>query len=136
MLNFKTIIFQLDSFFFLERFILLYAVFINNMEEELLQIIVDMFMLAQMLMIYERFKTSKRIHAHWVHPINQTKERGAHANLLPQLREDDDKFQNYMRMSPGLFDLLLETIRADIEKCDTHWREALVPELKLMVALR
>ncbi|KAF6216064.1 hypothetical protein GE061_000402 [Apolygus lucorum] len=41
----------------------------------------------------------------WVgHPVNKLRERfGEYHNLFPQLKKDEDRFTNYMRMATELF---------------------------------
>ena len=76
----------------------------------------------------------------YVRPMNHPDERRLHGhwdNLLVTLRRDDPaQYFNYMRMSPQLFDEILERIEPAIEKSATNAREPLPPGLKLAVTLR
>ena len=53
----------------------------------------------------------------WVHPINEQRKRyGECHHLMPQLREDTQKFTEYFRMSPSTFDYILSLLNEAIYK--------------------
>jgi hypothetical protein len=57
--------------------------------------------------------------------------------LLEELRlEDAMAFQNFMRMSPELFDEILVRITPRIQRSDTNFRQAIVPGVRLAITLR
>lgn len=56
---------------------------------------------------------------------------------MGEFRHDEvTAFHNFTRMSPDLFNFILERIRAQITKKDTNYRKALIPALKLAITLR
>ena len=62
---------------------------------------------------------------------------GAYDTLLAELKEDDQKsFLNFLRMSPGLFDGLVEKVTPLIQKEDTVFRKSIPPGLRLAITLR
>ena len=82
-------------------------------------------------------KTKKQKKKEWIHKINKHRPKwGAYACLMPQLKSDDRKFFNFCRMSQTSFKEILGQIHEDITKSDTSFRQAIEPELKLMLALR
>ena len=62
---------------------------------------------------------------------------GQYEKLVAELREDDARgYKNYMRISPELFQELLEHVGPRLEKGDTFMRKALRPWHRLAIALR
>ena len=58
-------------------------------------------------------------------------------NLMESLRlRDPERFKNFTRLEPALFDELLDRIRHRITKHNTNYRDAIEPGLKLAVTLR
>ncbi|XP_053380248.1 putative nuclease HARBI1 [Mercenaria mercenaria] len=76
----------------------------------------------------------------WTRPWLTQERRlqfGQYSTILAELREGDtSSFKNYMRMTPEMFDELLQRLTPRLQKSDTHWRKALDPGLKLAVTLR
>jgi ribosomal protein L20 len=73
----------------------------------------------------------------WVHPINQGRgEKGAYTLLYKELTDDCTKFFNYSRMTPSLFEELLEKVRSSIQMQDTHLRKSISPQERLCLTLR
>ena len=76
----------------------------------------------------------------WVRYMNEPRRRllyGHWDNLIAHLREKDpDHYFNYMRMTPQLFDEILERILPAIQKKATNCREPLEAGLKLAVTIR
>lgn len=56
--------------------------------------------------------------------------------MYHSLKEYPEKFFKYFRMSPQSFDELLNEIREDITKENTHLRLSISPEERLTVTLR
>jgi hypothetical protein len=53
-----------------------------------------------------------------VHPINEIRDEfGEQHQLMPQLRQDEGKFKEYLRMNPSTFDYLLNLIHDDLPLC-------------------
>ena len=64
-------------------------------------------------------------------------ELGIYDRLMVELRNEDQRsFQNFMRMSPAMFDELLTRLTPRLTKKSTNYRENLEPGLKLAVTLR
>jgi hypothetical protein len=62
---------------------------------------------------------------------------GAYKHLMQELqREDRAGFKNYLRMSPELFDEIVERLTPHIEKKDTAMRKAISPAERLAITLR
>ncbi|XP_069600651.1 uncharacterized protein [Ranitomeya imitator] len=73
----------------------------------------------------------------WIHPINELRmTRGVQSTLYLELRQNPDKFYNYVRMRKEHFDYLLELLGDAIMKQDTRMRLAITPAEQLMVTLR
>jgi len=74
-------------------------------------------------------------HRLWVRDIYRDRETfGEYHHLYPQLREDEDKFFEYFRMSIATFDLLLSKISHRLQKRSI--RQAITPEERLVLTLR
>lgn len=73
----------------------------------------------------------------WVHPINQVREdEGAWTLLMERFRtEFPDKHRTTMRVTKESFDELLEYVRPQVEKQDTHLRPSIPAEQRLCVTL-
>ena len=70
----------------------------------------------------------------WLERRNQL---GVYDALLSELRlEEEEEYKNYLRMTPGCFNELLELVKEDITKKPTNMRDAISPKLKLAVTLR
>ncbi|XP_063859180.1 putative nuclease HARBI1 [Scylla paramamosain] len=64
-------------------------------------------------------------------------ELGIYSKLMVELRnEDPNSFQNFMRMSPAMFDELLNRLTPGLTRPSTNYRANLEPGLKLAVTLR
>ncbi|KAF0715920.1 protein ALP1-like [Aphis craccivora] len=76
-----------------------------------------------------RIKKRKRNNRlHWVHPIlTKRVEFVAFYTLLPKLRQHEDKFSNYFRMSTTSFDELHLKLNDSIQRQDTFMRECIQP---------
>lgn len=72
----------------------------------------------------------------WANPYQRV-QYGNWDNLMVKLRADDpEEFFKYLRMTPALFDELLNRLTPRIERQDTRFRKAIQPGLKLAVTLR
>jgi len=62
---------------------------------------------------------------------------GVYEKLTIELRrEDPSSFHNFLRMTPAMFDELLDRLTPRLTKQDTFYREALQPGLKLALTIR
>lgn len=69
--------------------------------------------------------------------IKRRPEHGLFDRLLLELRrEDPTSFCNFMRMSPAMFDEIVQRLTPTLEKIRTHLREPLEPALKVAITLR
>jgi len=65
----------------------------------------------------------------WVHKVNEKRrEFGEFHHLMKQLRQDEVKFKEYVRMSSNQFEQLLPLIKDDIEKNEANYRESISAE--------
>ena len=59
--------------------------------------------------VYRRLRRRRIKRTYWVHPINEkTEQAGTFHTFLEELRNDENKFFNYFRMSIPSFDELHE----------------------------
>lgn len=87
-------------------------------------------------MLYRRRRRRKQ-RFYWVHPINMKREEfGAVYTLFPQLRQHEDKFFNYFRMSVSTFDYLYNRLKNTLELQNTRMRECIQPIQMLAVTIR
>ncbi|XP_057313125.1 uncharacterized protein LOC130654534 [Hydractinia symbiolongicarpus] len=79
---------------------------------------------------FSKPKVTRRI---WVKEwMKKRKSIGVYDNLVQELRlYDEESFRKYLRMSPDIYELLLEKVRSKLTKKTTHLRKPLEPELKL-----
>ncbi|XP_050344593.1 uncharacterized protein LOC126769718 [Nymphalis io] len=74
---------------------------------------------------------------YWVHPYLQTRDETKHFEIFfGELKNYEDKFFRYTRMSLKSFEELLSILRTCITKQDTQFRNSIKPELKLTIVLR
>ncbi|XP_069596974.1 uncharacterized protein [Ranitomeya imitator] len=72
-----------------------------------------------------------------IHPINaQRMTRGVYSTLYMELRQNPDRFFNYVRMRQDHFDVLLERVGDVIRRQDTRFSGSISPAEQLMVTLR
>lgn len=100
--------------------------------------IIKMYTLYSILIKNEK-KANKGKRKYWVSPIFTVERRlaqGASNNLVNELEEQDrEKFVNYFRLEPTLFEKLLQLIRPSITK-QSVVREAIPPETRLHITIR
>ena len=73
----------------------------------------------------------------WVHPIFQQRgDRGAFATLVRELRQHEEKFKAFFRMTKEQYDTVLDAVKHDIEKKDTKYRYAISASERLAICLR
>lgn len=83
-------------------------------------------------------KKKRRKHKIWVRKwISRRKALGASDNLISELADEDHgAYFNHLRMSEDQFNYLLNRIGDQIQKTNTHMRDAIPASLKLQVVLR
>jgi len=88
--------------------------------------------------VQKRKLKEKRKKKCWVRKwVDRRSDLGAASNLVNELRlEDAQQFKNFIRMSAVQFEMLLDLIKHQIVKQDTHLREAIPVHDRLMVTLR
>ena len=74
----------------------------------------------------------------WVKPwIARRGDKGIHQNLIKELLSEDKKsYINYMRMDNNTFAYVLSKVTPFIKRQDTHLRNSISVEDRLMVTLR
>lgn len=73
----------------------------------------------------------------WVRPIFLERENvGEFFTLVPQLKNDLEKYRNYYRMSQECFNLILEAIRPLFVIGHTNFRKTISLEERLTVTVR
>lgn len=87
--------------------------------------------------LYTRIKRHCVHRRFWIHPYLRSRSiNGSFTLNYKDLRNYEDKFFSYTRMSTASFDYLLSKIRATITGTDTNFRPCITPEEKLWVTLR
>lgn len=93
--------------------------------------------LLSLLLYRRRAKRRQKNRQIWVHPINERREDvGAFYTLFPDLRNDEDKFFNYFRMSIASFDELHIRLKSKIQRQNTTMRNSIQPVEMLAITLR
>lgn len=89
------------------------------------------------LWMYLQMYSEKYERNYWVHPINEKRiKENTLKKFIAELREDPAKFVNFTRLSPDIFDYVLNSIEDKIRKHDTNLRRSISPEERLIVTLR
>ncbi|XP_074026071.1 glucuronyltransferase I isoform X2 [Leptinotarsa decemlineata] len=89
------------------------------------------------MLIDEDGEPQKKKRRIWIHDINSTREiQEEFHTLYHELREDEQRFLIYFRMTVECFDEILDLIKEDITKQFTHYREPIGPAERLAVTLR
>lgn len=74
---------------------------------------------------------------YWVHPLLQVRYvEGAFYTIFEKVRQHEEKFFNYFRMSVSTFDYLVARLRSNISRRDTLMRDCIPPTEMLAVTLR
>lgn len=85
---------------------------------------------------YYYYKKKKKERKYWVTPyISNNINRGAFV-CAKELGYDEDKFKSFYRMSKESFRLLVQFVRPEIMKQDTHYRCCITVEERLLITLR
>ena len=93
---------------------------------------------ARAAILRRRDERRRRRRATWVDPWLMKRVRlGWYHTLMVELeREHTSHFKNFLRVTPAHFDELLARITPRIERCDTNYRAAIPPGMKLAITLR
>ncbi|XP_068129859.1 uncharacterized protein [Hyperolius riggenbachi] len=84
-----------------------------------------------------RRRQPRRRHRFWVHPLVVERPlKGQFTLLYEDIRSHPVKFFNYTRMSTSTFDYLLQTLGAHLRRQNTWYRNAVIPEERLLLTLR
>jgi len=87
--------------------------------------------------ILRRRRIKKKRRQFWVHPLNTLRSSwGEHLKIDEMKRAYPDKFFEYTRMSPVLFDVLLEKLHPVIKKKLSNFRVPIESNIRLYVTLR
>ncbi|KAF9405816.1 hypothetical protein HW555_013598 [Spodoptera exigua] len=81
-------------------------------------------------------KNNRRRRKVWVRNWLTKRERLSHVNLVRELREEKEDFQNYFRMPEPVYEELWCLVTPIIAKQDTCMREAISPRERLSATLR
>ena len=69
--------------------------------------------------------------------LNRRNELGVYNTLLRELRmEDEGEYKKFLRMTPEIFDDLINLIECDIKKKSTIMRDPIPPNIKLAATIR
>ena len=89
------------------------------------------------LFLLENSSLKIRRKRYWVHKINKDRTTlGEFHTLYGHLREDEERFWSYFRMSTTTFDYILSLISHRLQRQNTNFRKAITVEEKLMVTIR
>ena len=82
----------------------------------------------------------RRRRRYWVSPLLREERRfgqGWYQNLMQEMQlEEIGDFKNFLRLTPEMFNELLQGLRPVIQKKDTNYRKAIPPEVRLAATLR
>ena len=79
-------------------------------------------------------KRQRRI---WIHEITRRrKDLGEYHRLVSEMRLDSSRFKQYFRMTPTVFDELLNLIGTHIQRENTSYRKCIEPGQRLAITLR
>ncbi|XP_040187323.1 protein ALP1-like [Rana temporaria] len=88
-------------------------------------------------MLYQGQRRRKRARRYWIHPVIAGREEtGQFWVLYKDLREHEEKFLDYTRMSMKSFDELLELLSGRLQRMDTYFRNSIPPVERLIITLR
>ena len=92
-----------------------------------MSIMADITTVAALYLLYKsqkRRKTTRR--RVWIHEVlwrrTELEEQGDFHCLLQEIRLDDDRFQQYLRLTGAQFEDLLARVGARISRLDTNYR--------------
>lgn len=73
-----------------------------------------------------------------IHPINKGRDRhGEYHHLFKQLKGDESRFFQYMRMTSETFKYILEKVEVSLTKTWCNWhKQPILPEERLVITIR
>ena len=101
--------------------------------------------LRKVLLLSELMETSSILRSnivfeerdHWVHPINAKRdELGEFHHLIPELKEDAERFYGYFRMLPKTYTTIFNIVKSDLIKEDIGFRRPVSAEERFALTLR
>lgn len=82
-------------------------------------------------------KKNRKKRQMWVKPWLQKKLYGTHSQIFTELQHGEIKdMQDYIRLSPEMFNTLLEKVRTHISRTDTNMRDSISAGARLEATLR
>jgi hypothetical protein len=91
--------------------------------------------IALFLLYRRRKRRLKRLH--WAHPVIQKREEfGVFETVFDELRDDENKFFNYFRMSDSSFDELHRRLKKSLQRRNSKIRNCIQPVKMVSVAIR
>jgi hypothetical protein len=92
---------------------------------------------ACLVALHQRRKRRLRRRRFWVHPIvGQRLSHGDYRHLVRELRNDEQLFKKYFRLTTDQFDDVLHMIGPRIQSQNTRWRSSIEPGQQLAICLR
>lgn len=89
------------------------------------------------LILLRNIIQKKQKRRYWVHPLNENRQRdGEHKKIDKMYRDHPNKFFEYTRMNPQLFDKLLAMVEPYIKKENLKFRNCIPARIRLYVTLR
>lgn len=92
----------------------------------------EIFVFLSVLNIVNNFKERE----YWVHPINKKREKYTIQNFINELIVFEDKFYNFVRMSPKTFKFVKKLCEPFLTKVETNLRKPIAAEERLFITLR
>ncbi|XP_068084402.1 putative nuclease HARBI1 [Anabrus simplex] len=90
---------------------------------------------AAYIVLQQKKKKNKK--RYWVHKLFTTRdEEGEFHTIFGRLRNDQEKFVKYFRMSYSKFDNLLQQLKPHLTKKNSKWRKSISAEERLALTLR
>ena len=91
----------------------------------------------EVLLLAWALETDARERRWWVHDTLRKREQlGEFHHLIRELEEDDERFFQYFRMRPQVFNELLDMIREEITVEETTFRKSIGAKERLAICLR
>ena len=82
-------------------------------------------------------KRKRKVRSHWIKSwISRRETYGFCDTLMHELREDIGEYTRFLRINPIYFDELLNLVKCDIQKQNTHLREPIPSKIKLAATFK
>ena len=111
---------------------------INAAQHFFLQLMTQALLVVKVIRKIVKHRQRKQRRRWWVSPLLQQRQTHGHFHtMMPLLRTQMvERFSNFCRFSPRIFDWLLARLEPRLRRQDTRFRKALEPGLKLACTLR